>query len=301
MKITSVRVRRLRCPLDPPFFAAWDPKPRTSFEATLVLVETDEGLVGVGSGDTMDGFARYEDLFVGEDALALERHVRVLETIAFHAGRYWPLEAALWDLAGKAEGVPVARLLGGKADRIPAYASTGEARSAAERVESALALGEQGYRALKLRIDRNRLAEGLEAVASTREAVGESMEILVDLNQGWLTPGDLSPPLGYEEVRRTGERLAELDVFWFEEPLPREDLDGHVRLRADTGLRIAGGEMARTPAELEAFLAAGALDVFQHDAVLAVGVLRGRELAERALPRVAGSRRTRGRTGSGCS
>ena len=59
-------------------------------------METDEGLTGIGSGDTMDGFERYEHLFVGRDPLAIERHVAVLETITFHAGRYWPLEAALW-------------------------------------------------------------------------------------------------------------------------------------------------------------------------------------------------------------
>ena len=55
---------------------------------------------------------------MGEDPLALDRHARVLETIAFHAGRYWPLEAALWDLAGKAADRPVAELLDGEATRL---------------------------------------------------------------------------------------------------------------------------------------------------------------------------------------
>ena len=117
--------------------------PRSAFEATLVFVETDEGLTGIGSGDTMDGFEAFEHLFVGEDPLDLERHVRVLETIAFHAGRYWPLEAALWDIAGKAQGVPVAELFGGQTERLPVYASTGAAQSPDERAESALALRER--------------------------------------------------------------------------------------------------------------------------------------------------------------
>jgi D-galactarolactone cycloisomerase len=283
VKITGVRLRRLRRPLDPPFVAAWDPEARTAFEATVVLVDTDEGLVGIGSGDTMDGFERYEHLFVGEDPLAIERHVQVLETITFHAGRYWPLEAALWDLAGKSQGVPVAHLLGGAARRVRPYASTGEARSPAERAESAVALREHGFRALKLRIDRSRLEEGLEAVEATRNAVGTEVELVVDLNQGWRMAGDISPALAYEDVRRAAGRLSELGVLWLEEPLPREDVEGYARLRGETGLRIAGGEMARTPAELDAFLAADALDVFQPDAVLAVGILRARELAERVL------------------
>ncbi len=70
MKIERVRLERRSIELDPPFDAAWDPKPRRSFEATIVLVETDEGLTGIGSGDTMDGFERYEHLFVGQDPLA---------------------------------------------------------------------------------------------------------------------------------------------------------------------------------------------------------------------------------------
>src|SRR5687768_3190858 len=98
MRITAIRIERRALDLDPPFRAAWDPVPRSRFEATLVFVETDAGRTGIGSGDTMDGFAAYEHLFVGQDPLEIERHVRALETIAFHAGRYWPLEAALWDL-----------------------------------------------------------------------------------------------------------------------------------------------------------------------------------------------------------
>ena len=285
MKIERVRLERRSIELDPPFNAAWDPEPRRSFEATLVLVETDEGITGIGSGDTMDGFERYEHLFVGQDPLAVERHVAVLETITFHAGRYWPLEAALWDLAGKAAGKTAAELLGGQLDRVAAYASTGEQRSPAERAESALRLREEGFKALKLRIDRTKLDEGLAAVEAVREAVGDSMEIMVDLNQGWRMPGDIGPALDFATVASTAARLRELDVFWLEEPLPREDVKGYASLRQDSGLRIAGGEMARTTRELEAFEAADALDVYQPDAVLSVGLLRERELAERVTAR----------------
>jgi D-galactarolactone cycloisomerase len=285
VKIERVRLERRSIELDPPFHAAWDPEPRRSFEATLVLVETDEGLTGIGSGDTMDGFERYEHLFVGQDPLAVERHVAVLETITFHAGRYWPLEAALWDLAGKAAGKTAAELLGGQLDRVAAYASTGEQRSPAERAESALRLREEGFKALKLRIDRTRLDEGLAAVEAVREAVGDSMEIMIDLNQGWRMPGDIGPALDFATVASTAARLRELDVFWLEEPLPREDVRGYASLRQESGLRIAGGEMARTTRELEAFEAADALDFYQPDAVLSVGLLRERELAERVTAR----------------
>ena len=285
MRITAIRLERQALDLDPSFPAAWDPVPRRRFEATLVFVETDEGLTGIGSGDTMDGFAAYEHLFVGQDPLAIERHVRALETIAFHAGRYWPLEAALWDLAGQARGVPVAELFGGKATRLPVYASTGQAQPPPQRAESAVALREEGFRALKVRIDRDALADGIATVAAVREAVGGSMEIMVDLNEGWRMAGDVRPPLEFDVVRRTAEQLDEYDITWLEEPRPVWDVRGLAALRAETGVTLAGGEMVRTTAEFDAYLEAEALDIYQPDAVLAVGLLRAREVAERAQSR----------------
>ncbi len=94
-------------------------------------MRTDEGITGYGSGDTMAGFEAYTGLFTGTDPLQIAAHVRRLETIGFHAGRYWPLEAALWDVIGKVCGQPVAVLFGGATDRLPAYASFGEHKSPA--------------------------------------------------------------------------------------------------------------------------------------------------------------------------
>lgn len=286
MKISAIRIDRLRVPLDPAFPAAWDPNPRTSFPVTIVRVETDEGVVGIGSGDTMDGFEAFSDLFVGRDPLAIERHVRVLETIDFHAGRYWPLEAALWDIAGQAAGVPVAELFGGASAGIPAYASCGSLVPAAERAERALAMRSEGFRALKIRVDPQRLEDGLAAVRATREAVGDTMAIMVDLNQGWRMAGDVTPAIDLATARSIAEQLAELDVLWLEEPLDGGDLAGLAALRAAVpGIRIAGGEMTRTYRELEAALEAGAFDVHQPDVVLAAGMLNGRRIAERVLAR----------------
>ena len=155
MKITSIRLDRMRLDLDPPFDAAWDPVPRRHFDATLVRVETDAGITGYGSGDTMAGFADYADLFVGTDPLRIANQVRTLETIGFHAGRYWPMEAALWDIIGKACGQPVAILFGGATDRLPAYASFGELKSPAARADAVLAARQAGFRAVKIRIGRS--------------------------------------------------------------------------------------------------------------------------------------------------
>jgi D-galactarolactone cycloisomerase len=285
VKITAIRTQRLHLDLDPPFHAAWDPQPRTGFEATIVRVETDEGITGVASGDTMAGFAEFEHVFIGRDPLSLATHARTLETISFHAARYWPLEAALWDLAGQALGIPVATLLGGSVERLAAYASLGELRAPAQRAEDAQRLVDEGFRAVKVRIARDRLEEGIGVVSAIRDAIGDGLEILVDLNQWWRMAGDIVPGLGPQDARRVIDRLSEHGVLWVEEPLAGDDLPGMRMLRETTGVRIAGGEMARTFHELHEALERDALDVYQPDVVLSLGISGVRTLAELALRR----------------
>ncbi len=285
MKITAIRIQRLRLPLDPPFFAAWDPVPRRNFDATIVRVETDEGLVGIGSGDTMDAFARYEGLFVGQDPLETVRHVRTIETINFHAGRFWPLEVALWDLMGKATGQPVSVLFGNAGRRVLAYASSGELKAPEARAEAAVAAKEKGFTAIKIRIDRDRIDDGIASVAATRAAVGDDFAIMVDLNQSWRMAGDVAAVLDFAAVRRVVERLGALGVFWVEEPLPYRDTVGLKALRSQTGVRIAAGEMLDSVGEILSYLQHDALDIYQMDVVLAVGMHRARTLAELALMR----------------
>ena len=285
MKITAIETQHLRLPLDPPFHAAWDPSPRTRFDATIVRVHTDEGVTGIGSGDTMAGIEDSAHLFVGRDPLALALHGRTLETIAFHAGRLWPLEVALWDLAGRVLGVPVAQLLGGAEQRVPAYASLGELRPPAQRASDAHALVAAGFRAVKVRIARDRIDDGIAVVAAIRDAVGDALEIMVDLNQWWRMPGDIEPGLDVPGARRVVERLGEHGVLWVEEPLAGEDLAGMRTLREQTGARIAGGEMARSFDELARALEHDALDVLQPDVVLALGIGAARTLGELALRR----------------
>jgi L-alanine-DL-glutamate epimerase-like enolase superfamily enzyme len=139
---------------------------------------------------------------------------------------------------------------------------------------------------LKIRIDPRRLEDGMAAVRATRAAVGETMAIMVDLNQGWRMAGDTSVALDPVAARTIAARLAELDVLWMEEPLAGTDLRGLAALRASApGVRIAGGEMTRTFGETLAALDADAFDVYQPDVVLAAGMLRTRTIAELALAR----------------
>ena len=282
MKITAIRLTRMVLPLDPPFNAAWDPVPRTTFPATLVEVETDEGITGVGSGDTMDGFEAYEHLFIGTDPLAILNQVRRIETINFHGGRYWPLEAALWDIIGKVAELPVAILFGGARNKLLAYASSGELKAPAARAESALAAKDRGFKAMKIRIARDHLEEGVESVRAAREAVGSDFDLMVDLNQMWRMSGDIEPALELAKVHKLATQLAELGVRWLEEPLPQADIKGAQRVREQTGIQVSGGEMVRSMPEMMALIEADAYDIYQPDVALAVGMYRARQVAETA-------------------
>src|SRR5919108_6535442 len=193
IRITDIRIRHFTIPLDPPFHASWDHQVRTRFSATVVEVHTDAGVIGYGSGDSMYGFEQFKHLCIGQEVSQIERHSDVLATLAFHYARYWPLEIALWDVLGKVANLPLFRLWGGHSDRVLAYCSTGELHAPPQRVEEVLRFREQGFRAVKIRMRHEDVRRDLEVVSAVREAVGTSMEIMVDANQGWRMPGDIRP------------------------------------------------------------------------------------------------------------
>src|SRR3954470_13941996 len=238
-KIASIQITQHRLDLHPPFNASWDTKPRTHFDATLVRVTTDTGLVGFGSGDLMVGFAGHENLFIGQDALAIERHYRILSNIEFHYGRCWPLDLALWDLAGKITGQPVWKLLGGLSNRVPAYASSGTLRSAAELADAAERYLAQGFVALKIRFHRGDWRDDIKALEAVRARTGQKLELMVDCNQGWRLPWDTEAPWTFKDALAVARELERLSVYWMEEPLHRADRAGMRALREATAVRVA--------------------------------------------------------------
>lgn len=277
-KIDAIELRHYQLPLEPPFRASWDPQPRTGHAVTLVRVRAGD-YEGVGSGEAMLGLAGQESLFIGHDPFDIERHVHLLDNLQFHYGRLWPLEVALWDLMGQISGQPLWKLLGGRRSRLRPYASTGERINASARSESALRLRDQGFPALKLRFHAVDPREDLAIARAVRQAVGRDMEILVDANQGWQMPWDDRPAWDFKTALWMADALAELDVYWLEEPLPRHDYRGLAALRQRTPVRIAGGEGNREFAELREYLRHGSLDVYQADVVWSTGILRARQLA----------------------
>ncbi len=278
-RISAIDVTQHRLKLVTPFHASWDTKPRVHFDATIVRVTTDSGLVGVGSGDLMLGFAGHEHLFLGQDPMLLERHYRVLSHIDFHYGRCWPLDLALWDLAGKITAQPCWKLLGGLASRVRAYASSGTLRDPAALADCAERMLEQGFPALKLRFHRGHWRDDIRALEAVRARVGNRLELMVDCNQGWRLPWDTEAPWTYKDALTVARELERLGIYWMEEPLHRADRPGMRALRDATDVRIAGGEMTRELQEFRDLIADRCLDVLQPDAALVGGITGLRRVA----------------------
>ena len=279
MRIAEVETRTYRYPLDPPFAVAWDPVPRTHQDATIVIVRSDDGVEGYASGDALPDRELLERLLRGVDPERADDVYAICETVDFHHGRNWTLEVAVWDLVGRARDEPVWKMLGGSGNRPLAYASSGELVSADDRARRCRALRDAGIRAVKLRLHSNDWARDLPVIEAVRDAVGSELEIMVDANQGWRMPGDLTPRWNLATAAAFAHALEPLGVYWLEEPLPTHDVAGYETLRRSTSLRVAAGEMIRSAAEAEALVCGGGVDVIQTDVVLAGGIEGCRRVA----------------------
>jgi L-alanine-DL-glutamate epimerase-like enolase superfamily enzyme len=207
---------------------------------------------------------------------------RICETVDFHGGRPWVAEVAVWDLVGRSLGVPLWRLLGGRSPFLLAYASSGERVDPDERVRRVLAMRDAGVRAVKIRFHDPDWRRDVEVVERVRDAVGSTMELMVDANHGWRMAGDATVPWDVATATRCARALERLDVYWLEEPLPTSDVDGYALLRTRTSLRLAAGEMVRGLHDARDLIVRGGVDVVQPDAVLAGGIGGGRRIADLA-------------------
>lgn len=255
---------------------------------TLVAVQTDQGLVGLGSVFTNDELVRaalevLEPLYRGENALEPERVSEKLHQHTFWLGRGGSIthtisgiDIALWDILGKATGQPVGRLLGGRyRDRVKPYASLlmDEPGPLVEHLEK---LKAQGFRAFKIgwgpfgrRSDR--VDEAI--VRAAREVLGEDSLLMVDAGAS-----DAFWPQGYKWARRTAEMLESYGVYWFEEPLPPDALDDYAELRRAARVPVSGGEVLTRRQSFHPWLQARALDIVQPDATKVGGLSESRRI-----------------------
>ena len=270
MRITGVETRRYVMPFDPPLAVAWDPVRRTQQEATVVIVSTDDGVSGYASGDALPNGTQLERLLVGLDPFRTEVVRELCETVDLHGARPWTLEVAVWDLVARALDVPCWQLLGGRNECLVAYASSCERVETDERVRRCTALREAGVRAVKIRLNAERWRDDVEVVAAVRAAVPD-LDLMVDANQGWRMPGDRTPRWDVATAAQCARLLERSGVYWLEEPLRTDDVEGYASLRLRTDVRLAAGEFVRGAHEARDLVLRGCVDVVQCDAVLVGG------------------------------
>jgi D-galactarolactone cycloisomerase len=292
-RIERVDAVGVEAPLDEPFgyAQAWV-ETRT---ATLVRVEAGDGTVGWGEcwGPVAGTREVVEEVLaphvLGEDPREVER----LYDRLYDAGRATyqtvvPLPAisgidlALWDLAGKLRGEPTATLLGGaRREGVRPYATghyfpkIDDLDAVFEKVVAEAEANAEAVGAVKLKTGLAHLGYGptedVELVRRVREAVGPEVTVMVDANYAY----------DRTDARRVGRALEAADVYWFEEPVPPEDLDGYARLSTVLDVPIAGGE-CHTPSEFDRLFEAGGLDVAQPDVCIVGGLTPASRIARRA-------------------
>ena len=289
MKITGVRVHLCHFPLPEMFSPSWLPGfPQMTNGCAIYRLQTDEGIEGVTAGpliaDEAKGLVNLLRLvLIGRDPTQVEDIFKLLRSAPRALGlRAWHIEPACWDLIGKAARQPVWRLLGGARQRIRAYASTGELREPARRVDDVLALREQGFTAVKLRVRWPTIEQDVALVTAVREAVPDTA-IMVDANQGWRVHGFAEyPEWDLNRAVRTARALEELNVTWLEEPLDQFDYRGYADLRARTTVPLAAGEMLSDMHGFRDMVEHRAVDILQPDAVLTGGILMARKVSAMA-------------------
>jgi len=288
MKITDLKVHVLKCPLAEPFaFSQGWVRQRS---ATLVEITTDDGLVGWGEAFTQGleppeiGAAvithALKPLVMGCDPLDTE----VLWHRMYHQTRDYgrkgsvvsaisAIDTALWDIAGKAHGLPVHKLLGGAfRQRVQPYA-TGFYRisgqgEATRLAEEALRHFDAGFSLMKVK-----LGYGVDDDIACMHAIGKAIQgkpirLMIDTNHAY----------GRAEALRLGHALAEFDLRWYEEPVVPEDRQGYAELRQKLPMPIAGGENEHTLFGFREFLGAGCVDVAQPDIGSCGGFTAGRHI-----------------------
>jgi L-alanine-DL-glutamate epimerase-like enolase superfamily enzyme len=270
--------------------------PSVSFDTMLVRIETNDGLVGHGEAKSSVGaMGEYHGLkaiveqefapqLIGQDARDIARLWEAMYNgpragHALQRGRTFPIlgrrglhisaisgiDMALWDIAGRALGVPVWRLLGGRChERLPAYASGGWAdeHGIGEQLLGYVAKGD--FRAVKMRVGAmdGDIMTSVRRVRAARKALGEKIDIMVDAH------GTCS----VAEAKRFCREATECRLAWFEEPVSADNRAGMAEVRAATDIPISAGESEFTRFDFLDLAERRAVDIFQPDLAICGGI-----------------------------
>jgi L-alanine-DL-glutamate epimerase-like enolase superfamily enzyme len=285
MKITRVEAIALEAPMQGHYVRARMAQPIQARRCLLVKITTDAGLSGYGEGLTplapqaAGAVVRQvlAPLLIGQNPLNTELiwdsmysvnssrgYNRGYQMIAIGA-----VDTALWDLKGKIIGQPVYQMLGGGFNiKLPIYSTGLMMAETDELLALAQSYYDEGFRAMKLKIgiDANRDLEGLRVL---REHFGAELKLMVDANGAY----DSATAI------KLGRKFEELDIFWFEEPVLPDDIDGLVRVRQNVGMYVAAGESEYTKFGFRELFQRKAIDICQPDVGRAGGITECKKIA----------------------
>jgi D-galactarolactone cycloisomerase len=288
MKITNVKTIRLRAtiPIEGQVYSRSGI--RNSRSTTLVQIDTDDGIGGLGSCSGNGALIEVivarvlKPLLIGMDPTEIDEiwdkafvrgghkefGTRGVGVVALSG-----LDTALWDILGKARGVPLYQLLGGKRrDKVPVYATALYPEEPLKVAQRARDFAEQGFHGVKIKVGFD-LEQDLAIVRAVRRELGKDFIVMTDANQGYTL----------EVALNAAEAFADCGVFWLEEPLFVEDIAGHAELRKKGGVPIAVGENLNLCYGFENFVVRGAADYLQPDVARAGGITEIRKIAALAV------------------
>lgn len=286
MKITDVKCIELRLP-------EVSNKANGTQDLLLVKLTTDTGIVGYGEVDSSPAVARaiieapvshatcrgLKEVVIGQDPFAYEKLWHDMYQGSIYMGRRGAviqaisgIDLAIWDIMGKALDVPVYQLLGGPFRKyIKAYASALFGATPEETANKAAEYKELGFKAMKFGWESiGTSPEHDEAlVKAIRETVGDDIDIMVDAGFAYDT----------KTAIMMCEKFKKYNIFWLEEPLHPDNVEGYRRLSESTSIRIAAGEEESSRESFIEFIDKGKIDVVQIDVTRVGGLTEARKIA----------------------
>lgn len=249
-------------------------------ETIFVHLTTSDGIEGVGYSYTIGTggtavLAMLRDYLleklIGQDSDRIEHlwrtvyyGTRATTTGAITSLAVAAIDTALWDIRGKRTGMPLWKLVGGASDRVPLYDTEGGWLhiSTDELVSGAIESQKKGWPGVKLKIGKPDPYEDLERLSAVRQAVGQSMHIMVDANQS----------MTVAQARVRASLLEPVGLYWLEEPLPADDVSGHKILAHSTSIPVAVGESIYSAQQFQQYLHHDAAGVIQVDVARVGGI-----------------------------
>jgi L-alanine-DL-glutamate epimerase-like enolase superfamily enzyme len=260
MKITDIKTEKIKLELKEPFVTA--ASSRTFQYTVLVKVETDEGLAGYGeasptrhvTGETADSVAavigEFKEELAGLNPLAVEAAHDIMDRhITGNTSAKAGVDIALYDIIGKAMGVPLYQVLGGRVNEVETDVTI-SIQKPYVMAEAAKREAAKGFRILKLKIGLDPAGD-VGGIKLVRQAVGDRIILKADANQGYSVADAINV---LNEIKKFG-------VVSVEQPRPRADIDGMAYIREMTGLSIVADEAVFSPEDALAFIKKGACDM----------------------------------------